>query len=128
MAAHPPDQTTHWKLGILAEGLAYTHSVTDDAAIRDWLVRYAAAVKARGANLDRRFVPAVAYVGRITGQSQYAEMGRAALTTLQFGNWGKPFTIAGRIGFSLLATAAHAAAAAVPTQPTTPPSTPSALR
>ncbi len=48
MAAHAPDQGTQWKLGILAEGLAYTHSVTDDAAIRDWLVRYAAAVTARG--------------------------------------------------------------------------------
>ena len=35
-------------MGILADGLAYTHSVTRDPAIRDWLVRYAAAVRARG--------------------------------------------------------------------------------
>jgi len=120
MAAHPPDQITHWKLGILAEGLAYTHSVTDAPAIRDWLVRYAAAVTTRGADVDRRLVPAVAYVGRITGRPEYGEVARAALTKLQFGTWGKPFTIAGRVGFSVLANATPAPAAAVPTPPATP--------
>ena len=128
MAAHPPDQITHWKIGILAEGLAYTYSVTDDPAIRDWLVRYAAAVKSRGADVERRLVPAVAYVGRITGQREYTDVGRAVLTTLQFGTWGKPFTIAGRVGFSLLANATPAPAAAVPTAPGVDHSTPGTLR
>ena len=45
---------------------------------------------------------AVAYVGRIAPQPQYTRAARAAVERLKFGNWAKPFTIAGRLGFSLL--------------------------
>ncbi|MGD0946522.1 MAG: hypothetical protein ABSA52_03750 [Candidatus Binatia bacterium] len=110
MAAHASGKTKDWKLGILAEGLAYTHSLTHDGAIRDWLSRYAAANSRRTA-IDPRFLPAVAYVARIQNRSEYARSASAGLAGLKFGNWGKPFTIAGRIGFSLLSLAPQAAAA-----------------
>jgi len=104
MAAHPPDRVKDFKMGVLAEGLAYTHAVTRDAAIRDWLTRYAAAVSPRAGTIDPRYVPAVAYVGRLTGDERYLRAATATVPRLKFGDWGKPFTIAGRIGFSILAT------------------------
>jgi hypothetical protein len=102
-------------MGILAEGLAYTHSLTHDTAINDWLSRYAAAVKARGPSADMRLLPALAYVGRNQGRSEYTRHVTAALARLKFGNWGKPFTITGRIGFALLSTVP--APAQTPTSP-----------
>jgi hypothetical protein len=110
MAAHASGKTKDWKLGILAEGLAYTHSLTHDDAIGHWLSRYAAA-NSRGTNVDSRFLPAVAYVARIQNRSDYARAASSRLARLKFGNWGKPFTIAGRIGFALLASARPAAPA-----------------
>ncbi len=102
MAQHPPDRLDNWKAGILAEGLAYTHSVTRDAAVESWLRRYAAAVVALPGNRDARFLPAVAYVGRLTARPDFVALATAVVPRLDFGNWGKPFSIAGRIGFSLL--------------------------
>jgi hypothetical protein len=104
MAAYAPGKIKDWKMGILAEGLAYTHSLTHDAAIQDWLTRYAAVVNARGQSADLRFLPALAYVGRIQSRAEYAHNASAGLAHLKFGNWGKPFTIAGRVGFALLST------------------------
>jgi hypothetical protein len=106
MAVYPPDKVEHWKMGILAEALSYTHAVTQDAAIRDWLVRYAAAVVEHGAGADPRFFPAVAYVGRITGKEQYTRAAATAAQHLQFGGWGKPFTVTGRLGFRILSLTA----------------------
>jgi hypothetical protein len=102
MAAFSPDKIGGWKMGLLADGLAYTHSVTQDPVIRDWLVRYAAAMRARGADVDPRFLPAMAYVARLSGDSAQLRSERAAVARLKFGTWGKPFTIAGRIGFRML--------------------------
>lgn len=102
MAAHPPDRVADWKMGILAEALSYTHSVTHEPTLRDWLVRYAAAVTAHGGKADARYFPAIAYIGRVTGNAQYTRAATALASRLQFGNWGKPFTIAGRLGFSIL--------------------------
>ncbi|MFI5396860.1 MAG: beta-L-arabinofuranosidase domain-containing protein [Candidatus Binatia bacterium] len=101
MAAHAPDKIKDWKVGILAEGLAYTHSVTQDPAIWQWLARYAAAVGVHQASADPRFLPALAYVGRVESRMEYTRGATAGLSRLKFGNWGKPFTIAGRLGFAL---------------------------
>ncbi len=106
LAAHPPDKVGDFKMGVLAEALAYTHSVTQDATIKDWLEHYAAAVTARGAKVDARLYPAVAYVGRISGEQRYVKAAAATVPRLKFGNWGKPFTIAGRLGFSILSSTA----------------------
>jgi hypothetical protein len=107
MAAHPADRPGTdrggaWKMGILAEAIAYTHSISGDVALREWLLRYAAAVHAREVPIDPRYFPAVAYVGRMAGRAEYTRAARAAVERLKFGNWAKPFTIAGRLGFSLL--------------------------
>ncbi len=106
MAAHPPDNVEQWKMGILADALSYTHAVTRDPAIRDWLARYAAAVMERGAGADARLFPAVAYVGRITDAQPYRRAAIAAAERLRFGGWGKPFTVAGRLGFRILSLTA----------------------
>jgi len=102
MSAYAPDKLGDWKIGILAEALAYTHSVTHDAAIKDWLLRYANAVRARGGAPDPRLFPAVAYVAHLTGDAADRRTALAIVPRLSFGTWGKPFTIAGRIGFSVL--------------------------
>jgi len=102
MAAHPPALGKDWKIGILAEALAYTHSVTHDPAISDWLTRYAAAVAEYGAPRDARLLPALAYVGRVSHRPQYSKLAQQTIGTLKLGTWGKPLTIAGRIGFSIL--------------------------
>jgi hypothetical protein len=106
MAAHRADDVSHWKMGILADALCYTHAMTQDAAIGDWLRRYAAAAHRRPAGADARFMPAVAYVGRLTAQLEYTEAAALTVSRLTFGNWGKPFTIAGRLGFRLLSLTA----------------------
>lgn len=103
MRAHDPDVIRDWKLGILAESLAYTDSVTADPQIRAWLTRYAAAVVAYSRVADPRFIPAIAYVGTVTSNEDYKEVARKAVQRLTFGQWSKPFTIAGRVGFSTLA-------------------------
>lgn len=106
MAAFPPDKIGEWKMGILADGLSYTHSAMQDPAMRDWLVRYAAAVAARGAGVDPRFLPALAYVGRVSANDAQSRAATAAITHIKFGNWGKPFTIAGRTGLRILSQSA----------------------
>jgi hypothetical protein len=106
MAAFPAEKLVGWKMGILADGLAYVHAVTNDATIRDWLTRYAAAVRGRGAEVDPRFLPGLAYVARLGRDDPGLGMAREAVAKLKFGNWGKPFTIAGRLGFRILSIAA----------------------
>ena len=102
MAAFAPDKLGGWKMGMLADGLSYTHSLTRDPAMRDWLTRYAATVRARGDDVDPRYLPAVAYIARVNANDTQARAATAVVARLKFGNWGKPFTIAGRTGFRIL--------------------------
>lgn len=101
MAAHRPTSTQQWKLGILADALAETHAATGDAAIRAWLQRYAAGVMQRPHGSDARVFPAVAYVGRLTGDAAMVDAARQRVRRLELGGWGKPFTINGRLGFRI---------------------------
>lgn len=105
MAQHAPDKFKDFKIGILAEALAYTHSISSDRQLSDWLTRYSAAVVAYPGTPDPRLLPAVAYVGRMANKPQLTRIAVQAVPALKFGNWGKPFTIAGRLGFGILATA-----------------------
>ena len=102
MARHQPTGVQNWKLGILAEGLAYLHSVRQDGAVWRWLEEYAAAVHEKGRSSDVRLWPAVAYVASVKSQPEMVEAAEAVVRSLQFGNWAKPFTIAGRVGFSII--------------------------
>jgi hypothetical protein len=104
MRAHPP-AAGHWKFGILADTLAYTHALAADAALRreieEWLTSYSRAAAGAGVR-DARFFPAIAYVAKLGGKAAEIDAARAAADRLQFGAWGKPFTLAGRIGFRIL--------------------------
>jgi hypothetical protein len=117
MNAFPPDTEAGWKMGLLADGLSYTHAVTDDPVIRDWLIRYAAAVRARAGAVDPRFLPALAYAARVSADSEHLEAVIAAVKNLKFGNWGKPFTIAGRTGFRVLSLRVAQASSSPATRP-----------
>ncbi len=101
MAAHPPSGARQWKLGILADALAYTHAATGDPAMRAWLETYAAGVMAHRAQADARAFPAVAYVGRLRGDATLREAALGRAEQLDLGAWGKPFTVNGRIGFRI---------------------------
>lgn len=102
MFAHPAEGSGDWKRGILAEGLAYTHSVTRDPTILMWLKTYAARI-AELRPADARWYPALAYTARVVGNEEWKRQADAKVAQLQFGRWGKPMTIAGRIGFAVLA-------------------------
>lgn len=106
MKAYSPRAISDWRLGILAEGLTYTHWLSQDASIERWLTRYAAAVNGRWETADPRLLPAWAYVGRQGGQGEYTRRARAAAGRLFFdgASSGKTFSIAGRTGFGLLST------------------------
>jgi hypothetical protein len=105
MRAHPAT-TAHWKAGILAEALTYTHAATGDAEVKkeiwDWLERYTSAALNASAR-DPRFFPAIAYVAREKGDAVALAAGRDAVAKLKLGAWGKPLTLGGRIGFRILA-------------------------
>lgn len=101
MAAHPPTASTQWKLGILADGLAYTHAATGDAAIKKWLEAYAAAVMKRQAREDARAFPAVAYVATLNRDRRMRAAARERADQVDLGSWGKPFSVSGRIGFRI---------------------------
>lgn len=102
MERHHSDKIQDWKLGVLAEGLAYTHRYTGDEQIRTWLERYAKAVLTTPSATDARLWPAVAYVASLRGDRAAADKARAVVDRLDFGGWAKPFTIAGRVGFAIL--------------------------
>lgn len=108
MFAHPADGAGDWKRGILAEGLAYTHSVTEDPAILMWLKAYAGRI-AEVQPADARWYPALAYTASVVGNAEWRRLAAAKVAQLQFGRWGKPMTIAGRIGFAILALPAQPA-------------------
>jgi hypothetical protein len=101
MAAHPATEATRWKLGILAEGLAYTHAATADPEIKLWLEAYAKAVARRKVPLDARFYPAVAYLAALDGNAELRRNVSARAKKLKLGSWGKPLSINGRVGFRI---------------------------
>ncbi len=101
MHAHPPATSTQWKLGILADALAYTHAATGDPEIAAWLKAYAAAVMQRRDDADARAFPAVAYVAALTGNPAMRRAAQDRVDQLDLGNWGKPYSVNGRIGFRI---------------------------
>lgn len=90
-----------WKLGVLADAVSYVHAINGDSALRAWLTAYAAAVM-KSEVRDVRYYPAVAYVGRLTGDVAMQEAARSTAARIDFGDWAKPFTIAVRTGFRIL--------------------------
>lgn len=114
MAAHPPGPISHWKIGILADGLSYTHAVTGDPDILAWLEKYANAWKAQPTLTDPRLLPGAAYVARLTGDGAMRRRILERVAALQLGNWAKPLTIGGRSAFRILALLGAEASASGP--------------
>ncbi len=101
MAAHPAaGAVKNWKMGVLADGLAYVHAATGDQELRKWILAYAEVV-VREQPKNLRFYPAVAYAGRLTGEERFREAARGALAGIKYDDWGKPFTIAARSAFRI---------------------------
>jgi hypothetical protein len=100
----PTPAAGDWKMGILADGLAAVHALTNDARLRDWLLAYADAfVAERGRFPDPRYALPLGYVAALTGDARYARAALAVAATMKIGEWGKPLADLGRTGFRLLA-------------------------
>ncbi len=112
MAAHTVGEAKlPWKLGILADGVSRTHeSGGGGKAIERWLQRYANAVVKRGL-ADARFYPGVAYGGAILNKPAWIAVANEKAQRIKIGNWGKPFTINGRLRLRLEALRQQSAAA-----------------
>ena len=111
--AHPPTASKQWKLGILADALAYTHAATGDAGDQaTGSSAYVGAVMQRKAREDARAFPAVAYLARLSGDRGVREAALQRAERLDLGSWGKPFTVNGRHRLSDLLAARRAAARA----------------
>lgn len=102
MASYAPNSGRDVGVGTLADALAYLHEETRDESLEKWLSAHAGNVMASRAGADPRYFPAVAYVGRLRGEVDYKRAARDAVPRQEFGNWGKPFTLAGRLGFRIL--------------------------
>jgi hypothetical protein len=100
LRAHPSERVENWKAGILAEALTYSHALSRDTKIADWLTSYARAVVGREIT-DARMYPAVAYVAALTGDAKLRAAALARADALEIGGWGKPFTLNSRIAFRI---------------------------
>lgn len=103
MRAWPPTSGRDVGVGTLADGLAYAHAALGNRSLERWLEAYAAAVAAAPPGLvDPRYYPAVAWAAARSGDAAQQAAARDAVARQEFGNWGKPFTLAGRGGFRIL--------------------------
>lgn len=99
----PTPAAGDWKMGILADGVAAVHAITDDARLREWLVRYADAFAAEPARFDDpRYALPLGVLARLTGSARYREVAVAAADGLEIGDWGKALAVSGRTAFRLL--------------------------
>lgn len=103
MRAYPPSSGRDVGVGTLADGLAYVHALLQNRSVRRWLLMHAASVMSAPPGVaDPRYFPAVAYVARLTDNAEYRAAAADAARRQGFDAWGKPFTLAGRIGFRIL--------------------------
>jgi hypothetical protein len=93
-----------WKMGILADGFAAVHAITDEARLRNWLVGYADALVAEPARFDDpRYRLPLGYLARVTGRAAYRDLGLGTVAAMPIGDWGKTLAISGRTAFRILA-------------------------
>jgi len=120
-AMQPTPAAGDWKMGILADGLAYAWQASGDDRLRRWLVRYADALLAAPERArDPRYALPLGYLAARTGDARYERAARQVARDLVVGTWGKPLAIDGRTGFRLLAPLALIPAPAAP-RPASPP-------
>ena len=100
----PTPAAGDWKMGILADGLAYVHAATGDDRVRRWLVAYANTLVATPDRWpDARYSLPLGYLATLTGDARYEDAAFATVRTMKIGEWGKPLAAAGRTGFRILA-------------------------
>lgn len=110
VGAFPPTPAAaDWKIGILADGLAYVEAVAPDAKRAEWLQRYADAYVAEPERwTDPRYALPLAWLGVRRKDARYEEAALAVAETLEVGDWGKTLALNGRTGFRLLGPLAAA--------------------
>src|SRR5581483_2766665 len=78
----PTPTAGDWKMGILADGLAYTWAASGDERLRRWLVHYADALLAAPERArDPRYALPLGYLAMRTGNAQYARTALAVAHT-----------------------------------------------
>ena len=108
----PTPASGDWKMGILADGLAYYDAATNDPAARRWLLQYADAWMAKRSQFaDPRYALPLGYLAAATGNQDYRAAALDVAQHLTIGEWGKTFAATGRTLIRLLA----------PLQPLSPP-------
>jgi hypothetical protein len=110
IGAFPPTPAAaDWKIGILADGLAYVEAVAPDAKRAEWLQRYADAYVAEPERwTDARYALPLAWLGAQRKDARYEDAALAVAATLDVGDWGKTLALNGRTGFRLLGPLAAA--------------------
>lgn len=99
----PTPAAGDWKVGILADGLAYFDAATHDPTVRRWLVQYADAwMKDRARYADPRFALPIGYLASMTGNAAYRTAALEVARQTKIGEWGKTFAVAGRTVMRLL--------------------------
>ena len=100
----PTPASGDWKMGIMADGMAYLHAARGDDDVRRWLLAYADAFLAeRGRFPDPRYALPLGYLAVLTGNASYESVARQVADGLDLSSWGKPIAAMGRTGFRLLA-------------------------
>lgn len=105
----PTPASGDWKMGILADGLAYFDAATGDPAVRHWLVAYANAWLAEPLRWkDPRYVLPFGWLAIATHDERYRTVALHTAAQLQIGEWGKTLAVSGRTALRLLGPLAAA--------------------
>jgi YetA-like protein len=126
-SVQPTPAAGDWKVGILADGLAYYDAATHDPATRQWLTDYAEAwLAARARFPDPRYALPLGYLAAATGNATYRRAAMEVAATINVGTWGKTFAATGRTLIRLLAPLERARGATLPVRADPPPASASA--
>lgn len=100
----PTPASGDWKMGIMADGMAYLHAARGEDDVRRWLLAYADALLAEPDRFtDPRYALPLGYLAVLTGDDRYERLARRVAEGLKLSDWGKPIAAMGRTGFRLLA-------------------------
>ena len=114
----PTPASGDWKMGILADGLAYFDAATNDAPTRQWLLQYADAwLAGRERFTDPRFALPLGYLAAVTGNPAYRAAALDVARSTAIGEWGKTLAATGRTVFRLLAPLAPGLTPPAPVAP-----------
>lgn len=109
----PTPAAGDWKVGILADGLAYFDAASGDARTRRWLLTYTDAWLAQREKFpDARYALPLGYLASVTGSDVYRRAALDEAEHLTIGEWGKTLAANGRTLLRLLGPLSSGAPAA----------------